>query len=350
MKFLLCISFVISAVYGILPGSSGPQDGPTKASGDQSHMSFNRAYRKFSSELQQDHVLMSGNGDAKQRAKYYREAKKQIEAVNSDSSRSYSAEVNKFSIMSESEKNGFRGLNVSAALNRNKKAKREVVKRDTADSYSWYSYTTDIKDQGQCGSCWAFAGVAVVETLNKAYGGSIRQMSDQEIVDCNSSGSECEGGWYTTVWDYVKSSNRLAYKSSYDYAGVKGSCRSGSTTNALQYSLNSYDGSGGTTEADLVSDLYTYGPVAIAVRCSTNFYSYSSGVFNEDVAYSVDHAVVAIGYASNYFLVRNSWGTSWGVSGHIYLGRGLSSYNTYAYYSAHITSMSAMKRVEEKEE
>ena len=91
-------------------------------------------------------------------------------------------------------------------------------------------------------------------------------------------------------------------------------------------------------------------PLSPEYRCSTNFYSYSSGVFNEDVAYSVDHAVVAIGYASNYFLVRNSWGTSWGVSGHIYLGRGLSSYNTYAYYSAHITSMSAMKRVEEKEE
>jgi len=314
-------------------------------------MSFNRAYRKFSSELQQDHVPMSGNGDAKQRVKYYRDAKKNIEAVNGDSSSTFTAEVNKFSIMSEAEKNGFRGLNVSNALNRNtRKTKREVTKRSTPTEYSWYSYTTDIKDQGQCGSCWAFAGVAIVETLNKAYGGDLRQMSEQEIVDCNSSGSECNGGWYTTVWDYVKSSNRLAYKSSYDYQGVKGSCSSGSTTNALQYSLNSYDGSGGSTEADLVSDLYSYGPVAIAVRCSTNFYSYSSGVFNEDVASSVDHAVVAIGYASNYFLVRNSWGTSWGVSGHIYLGRGLSSSNTYAYYSAHITSMSAMKLLEEKEE
>merc|ERR1712167_3840 len=302
---------------------------------EHTKMSFSQCYRAFKPAMERDHVIMSNNEDAKQRVKYFRKAQKTINAINSDSSKSYTAEFNECSMLTEAEKLSFTGLNVSMSRDHEemklRKRRRTRSLELRASEKNWYpTHTTPVKNQGTCGSCWAFAGITVLESRAAINGGTLRQYSEQEIIDCNSSGSECQGGWYSTVWSYVKSAGRLASSADYGYNGVKGSCKSRSSS--LDKLVASYDDYGGWNEADLVSDLLD-GPVAIAVNANDNFMDYASGIFNEAVDTSPNHAVVAVGYTSSYFYVRNSWGANWGDGGYISLARGVCTSLTYSYYS-----------------
>jgi len=315
-------------------------------------MTFSECYKAFKPEMQQDRVLMTSNEDAKQRVKYFRSSRRTINKINSDSSKTYTAEFNVFSMMTPAEKSSFTGLNVSKSrdheeMKLRKRRRTRAVQLEERSTLNWYpSFTTEVKNQGSCGSCWSFAGITVLESRAAINEGTLRQYSEQEIIDCNSSGQECEGGWYSTVWSYVKSAGRLASEASYPYTGVKGSCRSGSVYSSLDKLITSYDDYGGWNEADLVSDLGS-GPVAIAVNANDNFMDYASGIFNEAVDTSPNHAVVAVGYAPTFFYVRNSWGSNWGDGGYISLARGVCTSLTYSYYSAHIELFSNAKELEE---
>lgn len=332
----------------VLTLASGMQTAQRKEA-PHTKMSFNQAYKKFKPEMESEHLLVSSNNDAKKRVRYFRKAKKNIEAINEDSAKSYIAEFNEFAFMTDAEKSSFRGLNVSRTMDLqerklNKRKRRSVEKRATETN--WYpDHVTAVKNQGSCGSCWSFAGIAVLESRAYLNGGALRQYSEQEIVDCNSSGSECAGGWYTTVWSYVKSNSRLASTASYGYAGVKGTCATGGVSSSLDMLITSYDDAGGWSEADLVDDL-AGGPVAIAINANDNFMDYAEGIFNEAIDASPNHAVVAVGYASTYFYVRNSWGSGWGDAGYVKLARGICTSLTYSYYSAHIVSLTAAKKLE----
>jgi len=318
---------------------------PAKLSSNE-RMTFQQAYRKFKPKLQSEHVLTSSKGDAKQRLKFFRKARKEINKINADTSSGYSAEVNQFAIMSDDEKLSFVGLNISKAFSKApKKPKRKLQKRSSSTLSWWPNEVTAVKDQGSCGSCWSFAGITVLESRAAISGGDLRQYSEQEIIDCNSSGQECEGGWYDTVWAYAKSAGRLASESDYEYNGVKGSCKSGWKSNSLDTSVSSYNSDGGWSEADLVADLQG-GPVAIAVNVGDDFMYYSRGDFTSCVDNNVNHAVVAVGYDESIWFVRNSWGAEWGVMGYIRLSRNVCTDYTYSYYSAYVT-MSGSQEEEE---
>jgi len=320
---------------------------------EHKEMSFSECYRNFKPKMESQHLMLSSSaGEIKMRAKMWKRSKKTINSINSDPTKTYSAEFNEFAIMTPSEKDSFRGLNVSTVFNteerlRNKRRRRSVEKR--ASEVNWYpKYTTDVKDQGNCGSCWSFAGMTVYESRAAINGGTLRQYSEQEIIDCNSEGEECYGGWYTTVWDYIKNKGRIATQSKYPYNNVRGSCGSGGISSGLDMKITSYDDYGGWDEDDLANDISS-GPVAIAINANDNFMDYASGIFNEGIDNSPNHAVVAVGYTSSYFYVRNSWGSDWGASGYVKLGRDVCTGITYSYYSAHITGFSAAKELEMEE-
>lgn len=216
-----------------------------------------------------------------------------------------------------------------------------TVEIEERSSATWWTstntYVTAIKSQGSCGSCWAFAAVAVLESKAKIAGGSLVQLSEEEIVDCNSDGNHCNGGWYSNAWKYVQDSGRLAASSNYAYAGSRGSCYSSYYSNALTRTVASYSPYTGVVNEAMLATKINSGPMAIALYVEDNFYAYSSGTFNQAVDVSPNHAVVAIGYDSSRFLVRNSWGTSWGVVGHIYLARGVSTTYSLYYYAGELT-------------
>ena len=318
--------------------------------------SFSSEWKKYKSAVEGDTTMLSSSKSAlKIRKRMFRKALKRAIANNEDPTVEYISGINEMSFMTKEEKSSFTGFNISRIYNARMKrasARPATVAIEKRSSTTWWSesntYVTAIKDQGDCGSCWAFAAVAVLESMAKIAGGSLIQLSEQEIIDCNSDGSHCEGGLMDFAWSYVQKSGRLAASADYAYAGKKGSCYGSYYSNALTRLIASFSSMPGENNEDMLATKIDSGPVAIAIHVSDNFVGYISGRFNEAVDVDPNHAVVAIGYDSNRFLVRNSWGTNWGLVGHIYLRRGLSNTISLYYHSAWLT-MNSNKEKEQLE-
>jgi cathepsin L len=178
---------------------------------------------------------------------------------------------------------------------------------------------TGVKNQGQCGSCWAFSTTGAMEGSNKIRGGGLNSLSEQQLVDCaGSAGNQgCSGGWPSKAIDWAARTGGLCSGSAYPYRGVQGRCASGcsrvATTGGSQGLSASDSGlTGGLSRA----------PVSVAIEASGRaFQSYRSGVFSGPCGRNLDHAVLAVGFTGNAYIVKNSWGTSWGEGGYIRMAR-----------------------------
>jgi len=183
-----------------------------------------------------------------------------------------------------------------------------------------------IKNQGACGSCWAFSAVGSVEAAYEIATGKELDLSEQELVDCaHEQGSMgCDGGLYEGAFQYLQANgseaeNAYGYtqttdKCEYDASKVVNHCVVG------QRELPSHN------TAALVAAIKTQ-PVSISIQANQSVYQfYSEGVIADDgkCGTQLDHAVLAIGFGNldgqNYVLVRNSWGADWGVKGTVKLG------------------------------
>jgi cathepsin L len=191
-----------------------------------------------------------------------------------------------------------------------------------ANDIDWRSKgaVTPVKNQGQCGSCWAFSTTGVLEGYMKAKGGSLPNLSEQQLVDCaGSSGNHgCNGGWPSSALKWIAGNKGSCSESSYPYTGRDGSCKKGCSP----VSGSAIGGARtGTGESTLGSQLNSM-PVSIALDASGGFQSYKSGTFNGPCGTQLNHAVLAVGYTSAYWMVKNSWGGGWGSGGYIYMARG----------------------------
>jgi C1A family cysteine protease len=194
----------------------------------------------------------------------------------------------------------------------------------------------EIKDQGSCGSCWAFATCAVYETAFRKFYGTQRvvNMSEQDMVDCGktSDGDDagsCDGGYSDRAFDYIRSFGGTT-ESLKPYKGVDGTC---STTTPQRhfkaYAWGQVYPDRFPTVDEVKKYIHTYGSVVTYMKAGIeSFYAYKSGVYNDspsDDPNDVDHAVVLVGWDEprKAWIVRNSWGKEWGYSGYSYI-----SYNS----------------------
>jgi C1A family cysteine protease len=217
----------------------------------------------------------------------------------------------------------------------------------TASDKDWRDdgAVTAVKDQGQCGSCWAFSTAEQIESQYFMQGSDLTELSIAQIVQCDTGGDDagCRGGDTITAYDYVTKAGGLATEKDYPYEGlishgVTGKCASGfspvsgtsvkswtyATPECTSRTCNNQD------EDTLASNLSTMGPASICVDAEP-WQDYSKGVLKASDCASgyndLDHCVQLIGYSgidssNGYWIVRNSWASDWGVDGMIHLEYG----------------------------
>ena len=182
--------------------------------------------------------------------------------------------------------------------------------------------TTPVKDQGYCGSCWAFSATEQIESDAMRTLGVSYVLSPEQITQCDSTSSGCNGGWTEHAYNYVTRAGGIETNAAYPYTsyqGVTGSCKSSSSqfvVGVTKYSTLS-------SESSMASYVQSTGPLSVCLDAS-NWNSYHGGIMSV-CGQSVDHCVQAVGVdasSSGYWKVRNSWGTSWGESGYIRLAYG----------------------------
>jgi cathepsin L len=198
------------------------------------------------------------------------------------------------------------------------------------DSVDWRTqgYVTPIKDQGQCGSCWAFSAVASLEGQHFKKSGTLVSLSEQNLVDCSSKfGNQgCNGGLMDQAFEYIKANKGIDTESSYPYKARDQKCQF-KAANVGATDSGYTDITSGDEDA-LASAIATVGPISVGIDASqSSFQFYSTGVYSDDGCSSteLDHGVTAVGYGKDsgkdYYIVKNSWGTSWGQDGYIWMAR-----------------------------
>ncbi|XP_063039887.1 procathepsin L-like [Engraulis encrasicolus] len=187
---------------------------------------------------------------------------------------------------------------------------------------------TDVKSQGDCGSCWAFSTTGALESHTCIKYGKLPSLSEQQLVDCSRKyGNEgCNGGDEGDAFRYVKDNGGIDTEASYPYEGQDSTCRFKSSNIGAYCRGHKYLAHG--NEHALQEALANVGPMCVDIDAShDSFLHYSSGVYNEPACSSskVDHAMLAVGYGTekgeDYWLVKNSFGVDWGEKGYIKMAR-----------------------------
>jgi len=260
----------------------------------------------------------------------------QILSHNANTNATFKKGINKFTDMSEAEINRYKGkrpakvdsllrfIEPPADFMANLKPVSELP-----SSIDWRAKgaCSPVKDQGGCGSCWAFSATEVLESHVQIATGKLLQLAPQELVDCAPNPDDCGGTGGcsgSTQWlgfNYTQHAGGLSLESSYSYVGATQKCQKAKVKPAagnkgyVRLPANNY--------TVLMNAVATLGPVAISL--DANFMEYSSGVFSASCGAEIDHAVVLDGYGTeggvDYYLVRNSWGADWGERGYIKIER-----------------------------
>ncbi|CAF3763071.1 unnamed protein product [Rotaria sp. Silwood1] len=327
------------------------------------------------------HRFYSSNGEEKARLNLFANHLKYVILSNFQESSTYQLGLNEFSDWTSAEFNAFKtGLKVPHNLRRDiimdvesdtdalersleklyeryyhtRRLKRNLQKRRHKDRRFWRDWfdsifnrnnatskpnniidwraknvVSPIKNQGNCGSCYAFAAVGVLESLYamKTKSESVTEFSPQQIVDC-SKNDGCGGGLFPPTMDYIiEKGSKIATNTAYPYGEKRDSCRI-NDVNEIELGKVQYEQIPVGDEKQLAEAVTNYGPIFIGINANgLRFRFYRNGVFKKDKCRNkpdeLNHAVIIIGHGYDeglkmpYWLIKNSWGTKWGENGYL---------------------------------
>ncbi|XP_030929621.1 senescence-specific cysteine protease SAG39-like [Quercus lobata] len=297
--------------------------------------------------------------------KIFKENVAYIESFNNAANKPYKLSVNQFADLTNEDfkasRNRFKGHECSTKTTSFKYENVTAV----PSTLDWRKKgaVTPIKDQGQCGQyqtllgnntnqmfsyslfffflyffffqttgcCWAFSAVAATEGITQLTTGKLISLSEQELVDCDTSGVDqgCEGGLMDNAFQFIQDNHGLTTEASYPYTGVDGTCNTNQEAKHAA-TINGHEDVPANNENALLNAVASQ-PVSVAIDAGgSDFQFYSSGVFTGACGTSLDHGVTAVGYGvtndgSKYWLVKNSWGTQWVEEGYVRMQRNVAA-------------------------
>ena len=195
------------------------------------------------------------------------------------------------------------------------------------------NFVTPVRNQGGCGSCWAFAAVSVLEALVKIERNvkTDFDLSEQTMVGCSGAG-DCDGGYLSLAAEFLRQTG-TPREECYPYSATDGSCQPCPGWMSKTVRVSSWKSYGNKSQTVLQSALLD-APIATAMEVYSDFYSYRSGIYERTsgAIYKGGHAVVIVGYngVEGYWICKNSWGTDWGENGFFRIRMGNSDIGSYA--------------------
>ncbi|KAE9547186.1 hypothetical protein FO519_009601 [Halicephalobus sp. NKZ332] len=227
--------------------------------------------------------------------------------------------------------NGYRRMYGDSFGRRNSSRWLAPLNADIPESIDWREkgYVTDIKNQGMCGSCYAFSATGSLEGQHKRATGDLISLSEQNIVDCSAKygNNGCNGGLMDFAFQYIKENHGIDTEDSYPYKATQKKCHFRKQTIGADDTgfVDLPEGD----EDQLKVAVATQGPISVAIDAGhRSFQLYKEGVYYEKECSpeQLDHGVLLVGYGTDpehgdYWLVKNSWGTTWGEEGYIRIAR-----------------------------
>lgn len=289
-------------------------------------------YETLFEEWLQEHQKVYDDREVLYRFRIFKQSLDWIEQFNSEP-HSFTVGLNAFSDLTNSEfLERYTGLNrplIKSSINSEHLYQYdESVSLPTAIDWRSKGVVTPVKNQGQCGSCWSFSTTGSVEGA-WAMNHSLVSLSEQNLMDCSRSYGNlgCNGGLMDNAFKYIINNKGIDSEASYPYSGYTSyNCRYSSTNKAA--SITSYRDISSGSESGLQNAVGLNGPVSVAIDASQlSFQYYTGGVYYEPrcSSTSLDHGVLVVGYGTgtsgDYWIVKNSWGSGWGVQGYIYMSR-----------------------------
>ncbi|KAI9119994.1 hypothetical protein K1719_008963 [Acacia pycnantha] len=314
-SLVLPLALVLVGMLAFQASSRTLQEAPMKDRHEQWMVQYGRVYKDPQEKEKRFNIF-------KQNVEY-------IEGFNTVGTKPYKLGLNQFTDLTNEEftasRNKFKG-HMCSSITRTPSFKYANV-TDVPSSVDWRQQgaVTPIKNQGECGCCWAFSAVAATEGITKLSTGKLISLSEQELVDCDTGVDQgCEGGLMDDAFKFIINNNGINSEANYPYKGADGTCNANEEGNHIA-TIKGYEDVPANSEPALQKAVVNQ-PVSVAIDASgSDFQFYKSGIFSGSCGTELDHGVTAVGYGvsgnTEYWLVKNSWGTEWGEEGYIRMQR-----------------------------